>query len=64
VDLSRSTLLEQQRLNYEHAAEITAFIREREPEGVTVSVDPGRRRGAKTAMPPATIITAGRKTST
>jgi hypothetical protein len=38
VDLSRPTLLEQQRLNYEHAAEITAFIREREPEGVSVSV--------------------------
>jgi len=38
VDLSRPTLLEQQRLNYEHAAEITAFIREREPQGVTVSV--------------------------
>ncbi len=38
VDLSKPTLLEQQRLNYEHAAEITAFIREREPEGVSVSV--------------------------
>jgi fructose-bisphosphate aldolase, class II len=38
VDLSRPTLLEQQRLNYEHAAEITHFIREREPEGVSVSV--------------------------
>lgn len=38
VDLSRPSLLEQQRLNYEHAAEITAFIREREPEGVTVAV--------------------------
>jgi fructose-bisphosphate aldolase, class II len=38
VDLSKSTLGEQQRLNYEHAAEITAFIREQEPEGVTVSV--------------------------
>jgi fructose/tagatose bisphosphate aldolase len=38
VDLSRPTLLEQQRLNYEHAAEITAFIRERELEGVTVAV--------------------------
>ena len=38
VDLSKPTLLEQQRLNYVHAAEITHFIREREPEGVSVSV--------------------------
>ena len=38
VDLSEPTLAEQQRANYERAAEITAFIREREPEGVTVSV--------------------------
>ncbi|MDZ4863892.1 MAG: class II fructose-bisphosphate aldolase [Gemmatimonadota bacterium] len=38
VDLSQPTLLEQQRLNYEHAAEITAFIREREPKGISVSV--------------------------
>jgi fructose/tagatose bisphosphate aldolase len=38
VDLSRPTLLEQQRLNFEHAAEITHFIREREPDGVSVSV--------------------------
>jgi len=38
VDLSHESLEEQQRLNYEHAAEITAFIREQEPEGVTVSV--------------------------
>ena len=38
VDLSRPTLPEQQRLNYERCAEITAFIREREPDGVTVSV--------------------------
>jgi fructose/tagatose bisphosphate aldolase len=38
VDLSRPTLLEQQRLNYEHAAEITHFIRDREPEGISVSV--------------------------
>ncbi len=38
VDLSHETLAEQQRTNYERAAEITAFIREREPEGVTVSV--------------------------
>ncbi|HEU4649073.1 MAG TPA: class II fructose-bisphosphate aldolase [Gemmatimonadales bacterium] len=38
VDLSQPTLAEQQRLNYERAAEIAKFIREREPEGVTVSV--------------------------
>lgn len=38
VDLSQPTLEEQQRLNYEHAAEITAFIRGLEPPGVTVSV--------------------------
>jgi fructose-bisphosphate aldolase, class II len=38
VDLGQPTLTEQQRLNYERAAEITQFIREREPEGVTVSV--------------------------
>lgn len=38
VDLAQPTLAEQQRLNYEHAAEITAFIREHEPDGVTVSV--------------------------
>ncbi len=38
VELSRPTLDEQQRDNYERAADITRFIREREPEGVTVSV--------------------------
>jgi fructose/tagatose bisphosphate aldolase len=38
VDLDQPTLEEQQRANFERAAEITAFIREREPEGVTVSV--------------------------
>jgi fructose-bisphosphate aldolase class II len=38
VDLSRPTLAEQQRLNYERAADITHFIRELEPDGVTVSV--------------------------
>ncbi len=38
VDLSKPSLEEQQRANYERCAEITAFIREREPEGVTVSV--------------------------
>jgi fructose-bisphosphate aldolase class II len=38
VDLSRPTLSEQQRINYERAADITRFIRRLEPEGVTVSV--------------------------
>ncbi|HEU5168975.1 MAG TPA: class II fructose-bisphosphate aldolase [Gemmatimonadales bacterium] len=38
VDLSQPTLAEQQRANYERCAEITAFIREHEPDGVTVSV--------------------------
>jgi fructose-bisphosphate aldolase, class II len=38
VDLSQPTLAEQQRVNYERAADITRFIREHEPEGVTVSV--------------------------
>lgn len=38
VNLDFPTLDEQQRINYERAAEITRFIREREPEGVTVSV--------------------------
>jgi fructose/tagatose bisphosphate aldolase len=38
VDLSKPTLKEQQRLNYERAAEITAFIRGLEPSEVTVSV--------------------------
>src|SRR5437762_13498334 len=38
VDLSQKTLDAQQRVNYERAAELTKFIRDREPEGVTVSV--------------------------
>ena len=38
VDLSQATLDQQQRVNYERAAELTQFIRDREPEGVTVSV--------------------------
>src|SRR5690349_2366043 len=38
VDLSYPTLTEQQRLNFERAAEITKFIRDREPKGVTVAV--------------------------
>jgi fructose-bisphosphate aldolase class II len=38
VDLSFPTLDEQQRANYERAAEITRFIRNHQPEGVNVSV--------------------------
>src|SRR6266480_1688315 len=38
VDLSQPNLDEQQRTNYERAAELTQFIRDREPEHVTVSV--------------------------
>src|SRR5881628_2833045 len=38
VDLSQPTLDAQQRVNYERAAELTKFIRDRQPEGVTVSV--------------------------
>ena len=38
VDLSKTTIDEQQRNNYELAAEMTALIRELEPKGVTVSV--------------------------
>jgi fructose/tagatose bisphosphate aldolase len=38
VDLSKPNLDEQQRTNYERAAELTQFVREHEPEDVTVSV--------------------------
>ncbi len=38
VQLDRETLDQQQRDNYERCAEITTFIRDCEPEGVTVSV--------------------------
>ena len=38
VDLSQPTVQEQQRLNFEKAAELTRFIRENEPGGVTVSI--------------------------
>jgi fructose/tagatose bisphosphate aldolase len=38
VDLSRPTLDEQQRDNYEVAAEMTEFIRKLQPEGVEISV--------------------------
>ena len=38
VDLAQPTLEEQQRVNFERAAEITRFIRGLEPDGITVSV--------------------------
>jgi fructose/tagatose bisphosphate aldolase len=38
VDLSYSTVDEQQRQNYQVCANLTAFIRKREPKGITVSV--------------------------
>ncbi len=38
VDLERPTLDEQQRLNYELCARLTAFVRSAEPEGITVSL--------------------------
>ncbi|MGQ0767495.1 MAG: class II fructose-bisphosphate aldolase [Gemmatimonadota bacterium] len=38
VDLSKGSLQEQQRLNYEECAALTAYIRRHEPRGVTVSV--------------------------
>jgi fructose-bisphosphate aldolase, class II len=38
VDLSFDELSEQQRQNYERAAEITQFIRQQQPQGVTISV--------------------------
>ncbi len=38
VDLSFPSLDEQQRANYQRAAEISAFIRDRQPPGVTISI--------------------------
>src|SRR5205807_3387597 len=38
VDLSKPTVDDQQRPNYERTAELTALIRSLEPDGVTVSV--------------------------
>jgi fructose-bisphosphate aldolase, class II len=38
VDLSRPTLAEQQRLNYEVAVELTRHVRGLEPKGVTISL--------------------------
>ncbi len=38
VDLDKPTIKEQQELNYSIAADLTALIRELEPEGITISV--------------------------
>src|SRR6185295_14283489 len=38
VDLSKTTLNEQQRTNYEQAVELALTVRELEPEGVTISI--------------------------
>ncbi len=38
VDLSYEDVNEQQRLNYEVCAQLTKYIREKEPEGITISV--------------------------
>lgn len=38
VDLSKSSILEQQRLNFEVCAELTKFIRRNQPRGIDVSV--------------------------
>jgi fructose/tagatose bisphosphate aldolase len=38
VDLSKPTVKDQQRTNFTLAAELTAMIRDQEPEGITVSV--------------------------
>ncbi len=38
VDLDKRTIKEQQELNYKVAAELTAFIRANEPEGITISI--------------------------
>lgn len=38
VDLSQPTIAEQQRTNFELSARFTEVVREREPEGVTISV--------------------------
>ena len=38
MDITKQDVAEQQRLNYELSADLTAFIRSLEPQGVTVSV--------------------------
>src|SRR5207253_453850 len=53
VDLSQATLDAQQRVNYERAADLTKFIRDREPEGVPVSGGGAVQHGASTLPPDA-----------
>ncbi len=38
VDLAHATLADQQRLNYDECANITAYVRSKEPPGVTISI--------------------------
>ena len=38
VDLSKPTIVEQQRVNFELCAELTKFVRSLQPQGVTISV--------------------------
>ena len=38
VDLSKNTVVEQQRANFEVGVELTKYIRDLEPEGITISV--------------------------
>jgi fructose/tagatose bisphosphate aldolase len=38
VDLSKATVPEQQTLNYQLSAELGAYVREQEPEGITTSI--------------------------
>jgi fructose/tagatose bisphosphate aldolase len=38
VDITLATLDEQQRVNYTKTAELTAYVRQREPEGVTIAL--------------------------
>ncbi|HUG47575.1 MAG TPA: class II fructose-bisphosphate aldolase [Candidatus Limnocylindria bacterium] len=38
VDLSKPTVDEQQRVNYQRAAELAALIRQHEPDGLTISI--------------------------
>jgi fructose/tagatose bisphosphate aldolase len=38
VDLSKPTVYEQQRANFEHCADLTRTVRELQPQGVTISV--------------------------
>ena len=38
VDITKATIPEQQTLNYQLSAQLSAFIRENEPDGVTISI--------------------------